>query len=562
MQRASCVARLTSRNASWQIPPANPDSMTRHWSDWFFRGTRHVKRRCMDAGKRGRGSAMRVLFVTSEYAGLAKTGGLGEVSADLPVALQAADVDVRVMIPAYPEVLTRLRVLRHPIAWTGMLPARAGIPACSVGETFSLSGTPLYLVASPELYDRPGTPYGPPDGGDWADNHLRFARLSLAAAEMAQGRGGMNWVPDLVHANDWPGGLAAAYLNWDGSLVPSVMTVHNIGYQGIFGAGQRATLGIPDRAFGIEGVEFHGEISFLKAGIFYSSHVATVSPGYAREITTEALGAGLHGLLRTKTARGQLSGIANGIDESWNPASNTNLTYHFDAGDLDGKRALANDMRETLCLEPSDGPMFGVVSRLVHQKGLDLLAESANDIVDAGGQIAVLGMGDPEVEQMLSGMGRRNRKNIGVLIGYNSVMEHRILGGSDFCLMPSRYEPCGLTQMHAQRYGALPIAHATGGLADTIEDGRTGFLFSDFSSDGLRDACRRAFRAFAEDARLDEMRQAAMARNFSWSDAAMHYRRLYRGLIGPAAPRATTGKAVRPAKEPTTARSRPRTLAA
>ena len=501
---------------------------------------------------------MRVLFVTSEYAGLAKVGGLGEVSVDLPRALQTAGVDVRVMLPAYPDVLAQLRALRHPIEWTGGLPARAGIPACSIGETFSPSGTPLYLIAAPDLYERSGTPYGPPDGGDWPDNHLRFARLSLAAAELAHGRGGINWVPDLVHANDWPGGLAAAYLNWDGSLVPTVMTVHNIGYQGIFNANQRATLGIPDRAFGIEGVEFHGQISFLKAGIFYSSHVATVSPSYAREITTEALGAGLHGLLRTRTARGELSGIANGIDDSWDPASNANLPYHFDAGDLDGKRALANDVREALCLDPSDGPMFGVVSRLVHQKGLDLLAESADDIVEAGGQIAVLGMGDPEVEQMLSGMSRRNRKNIGVLIGYNSAMEHRILGGSDFCLMPSRYEPCGLTQMHAQRYGALPIAHATGGLADTIEDGRTGFLFSDFSSDGLRDACRRAFRAFAEDARLDEMRQAAMARSFSWSDAALHYRRLYRKLIRPVKPRA----AVRVTKQPAIARTRPRSLAA
>jgi starch synthase len=501
---------------------------------------------------------MRVLFVTSEYAGLAKVGGLGEVSADLPRALQTAGVNVRVMLPAYPDVLAQLRSLHHPIEWTGKLPGRAGIPGCTIGETFSASGTPLYLIGAPDLYDRSGGPYGPDDGGDWHDNHLRFARLSLAAAEMAQGRGGLNWVPDLVHANDWPGGLAAAYLNWDGSLVPTVMTVHNIGYQGIFSAGLRATLGIPDRAFGIEGVEFHGEISFLKAGIFYSSHVSTVSPNYAREIATEAFGAGLHGLLQTKTARGQLSGIANGIDESWDPASNTNLTYHFDAGDLDGKRALANDVRETLCLEPSNGPIFGVVSRLVHQKGLDLLAESADDIVDAGGQIAVLGMGDPDVEQMVSGMGRRNRKNIGVLIGYNSIMEHRILGGSDFCLMPSRYEPCGLTQMHAQRYGALPIAHATGGLADTIEDGRTGFLFSDFSSDGLRDACRRAFQAYAEDTRLDAMRQAAMARSFSWSEAAGHYRQLYRTLIGPTTVKAAAGRAARPAISAT----HPRTLAA
>jgi starch synthase len=476
---------------------------------------------------------MRVLFVTSEYAGLAKAGGLGEVSADLPRALQKAGVDIRVIMPAYPEVLDRLRGHGQQIVWKGRLPARAGIAACHIGETVTPMGTPLYLIAAAELFDRPGSPYSRPEGGDWPDNHLRFGRLSLAAAEIAQGRGGLGWVPDLVHANDWPGGLTAAYLNWDGAGVPTVMTLHNIGYQGLCDSGQRDMLGIPDYAFGIDGVEFHGAISFLKAGLFYSDHVTTVSPGYAREITTEAFGAGLHGLMRTRSSRGELSGIANGIDESWDPASNPNLSRHFHAANLDGKRALASSVREVLCLEPSEGPLFGVVSRLVHQKGLDLVAESADHIVESGGQIALLGMGDPDVERMVSRMGRRNRKNIGVLIGYNAAMEHRILGGSDFCLMPSRYEPCGLTQMHAQRYGALPIAHATGGLADTIEDGRTGFLFSEFSNDALWDACGRAFEAFAEEDRLEEMRQAAMARNFSWSEAAAHYRGLYGNLIGP-----------------------------
>jgi starch synthase len=440
------------------------------------------------------------------------------------------------MMPAYPEAMAKLRGYRHEIRWKGKLPRRAGIPECRIGETLTPNGTPLYLVAAPDLYDRPGSPYSRPEGGDWPDNHVRFARLSLAAAEVAQGRGGLGWVPELVHANDWPGGLASAYLNWDGSRIPTVMTVHNIAYQGLCAAAHRATLGIPDHAFGIEGVEFHGSISFLKAGIFYSGHVTTVSPSYAREITSEAFGAGLHGLMRTKSERGEVSGIANGIDESWNPTSSPNLSRHFDATDMDGKRELASSVREVLCLEPSDGPLFGVVSRLVHQKGLDLVAQNADHIVDSGGQIALLGMGDPDVEQMLSGMGRRNRKNIGVLIGFNAAMEHRILGGSDFCLMPSRYEPCGLTQMHAQRYGALPIAHATGGLSDTIEDGRTGFLFSEFSSAALKDACVRAFDAFAEDERLDEMRNAAMSRSFSWTEAADLYRQLYRRLIGPAKP--------------------------
>ncbi len=503
---------------------------------------------------------MRVLFITSECAGLAKAGGLGEVSAGLPKALQKANIDIRLMMPAYPEALARLAHHRIDVSWTGRLPARAGIPACQIGETMTPDGVPLYLVSAPELFKRQGTPYSRPEGGDWPDNPLRFARLSLAAAEVAQGRGGLGWVPDLVHANDWPGGLAAAYLNWDGARVPTVMTVHNIGYQGICDSGLRGLLGIPDYAFGIEGVEFHGAISFLKAGIFYADHVTTVSPSYAREITTEAFGAGLHGLMRTKSARGQVSGIANGIDESWDPANNPILSPNFNATDLDGKRALASNVREVLCLEPSEGPLFGVVSRLVHQKGLDLVAETADHIVDSGGQIALLGMGDPEVEQMLSGMSRRNRKNISVLIGFNTAMEHRILGGSDFCLMPSRYEPCGLTQMHAQRYGALPIAHATGGLSDTIDDGRTGFLFSEFSGEALRDACGRAFEAFAADERLDEMRQAAMAQSFSWSEAATHYRLLYRTLIGPAP--VNRRPRPRPAVRPLVSRVPPDTMAA
>jgi starch synthase len=507
---------------------------------------------------------MRILFVTSEYAGLAKVGGLGEVCADLPRALSGAGEDVRILMPAYPEAVERLKLAGQTIRWTGQLSSRAGIPGCRIGEAFTPEGTPIYLLGAPELYDRPGTVYSRPEGGDWADNHIRFARLSLAAAEIAQGRGGLGWIPDVVHANDWPGGLAAAYLKWDGASTPTVMTVHNIAYQGIVGVDQRAALAIPDHAFRIEGVEFHGAISFLKAGIFYASHVATVSPSYAREITTEAFGAGLHGLMRTRWERGQVSGIANGIDESWDPAVNNHLSRHFDATDLEGKRELANDVREVLCLEPSDGPLFGVVSRLVHQKGLDLVVDCADHIVGSGGQIALLGMGDPDVEQMLSGMSRRNRRNIGVLIGFNEPMHHRILGGSDFCLMPSRFEPCGLTQMHAQRYGALPIAHATGGLADTVEDGRTGFLFSEFSSDALIDACGRAFDTFSEETRLDEMRQAAMARSFSWSAAAEHYANLYRYLIEPtpATTYGTVGRSARTAKKVINSSDVPRPLAA
>jgi starch synthase len=474
-------------------------------------------------------SVIKALFVTSEVAGLAKAGGLGEVSAGLPLALRQRGIDVRILMPAYREVIAKLPC----IDWFGDLPGRAGIPPARLGETRLPDGTILYLVAVPSLFDRRGTPYCTPEGADWLDNDMRFARLSLAAADIAAGLGGLAWLPDIVHANDWPGGLTPAYMRWDGTSIPTVLTIHNIAYQGNFDASQRHQLAIPDAAFGIDGVEFHGRVSFLKAGGYYASHLTTVSPTHATEITTPDQGAGLHGLMQSRAARGQLSGIVNGIDESWDPGSDPHLPHHFDPDDLNGKQANADAVREGLCLRPSEGPLFGIVSRMVHQKGLDLVADAANEIVENGGQIAILGLGDPEIEHMLSRTSRRHRDDIGVLIGFNEPMARRIVAGSDFTLMPSRYEPCGLTQMQAQRYGALPIAHATGGLADTIDDGTTGFLFSTLSSRGLMDACHRAFDAYEDDAQFSEMRRAAMARCFSWAGAAAEYEALYRRLIGP-----------------------------
>jgi starch synthase len=469
-----------------------------------------------------------VLFVTSELAGLAKAGGLGDVSAGLPSALRQRGIDVRILMPAYGEMIPKL----PSIEWSGELPGRAAIPSAGLGTALLADRPTLHLIAAPSLFHRRGTPYCTPDGRDWPDNHLRFARLGLAAADIAAGRAGLDWTPDIVHVNDWPGGLAPAYMRWDGTPIPTVLTIHNIAYQGNFDAAQRHSLGIPDAAFDVNGVEFHGQISFLKAGGFYASHVTTVSPTYAREITTEPFGAGLHGLMAGRRASGQLSGIVNGIDESWDPVSDPNLPHHFDPDHLLGKHANAGVVRTGLCLRASEGPLFGIVSRLVHQKGLDLVAAAADDIVANGGQIAILGLGDPEVEHMLSRTSRRHRDDIGLLIGFNEPMARRIVAGSDFTLMPSRFEPCGLTQMQAQRYGALPIGHATGGLADTIEDGTTGFLFSTLSPDGLMTACHRAFDAFHDGGQLQDMRRAAMARRFGWAAAAADYEALYRRLLG------------------------------
>ena len=471
---------------------------------------------------------MKVLFATSELADFVKTGGLGDVSAGLPRALRRQGADVRVLLPGYPGVLAKCRDLRI----LGSLPGRASIPPCRVGLVRLAGGLTAYVLLAPSLYERRGNPYSRLDGAEWADNDLRFARLALAAAQLAQGLGGLGWQPDLLHVNDWPGALAPAYLRWDNATVPCVLTVHNIAHQGVFSAEHRHALGIPEHAFAINGVEFHGKVSFLKAGLYYADHVCTVSPNYAREITTEGLGAGLHGLTSGLTERGQLSGIVNGIDESWDPSRDPHLPVTFDAEDLRGKWATTETVRVGLCLAPSDGPLFGVVSRLVPQKGLDIVAAAADGIVRKGGQIAILGLGEPATEQMLNKLARSHRENIAVLVGFNEPMARRIIGGSDFCLMPSRYEPCGLTQMQAQRYGTLPIAHATGGLADTIEDGATGFLFSDFSPSGLLAACERAFAVFADKAQLARMRRTAMSRSFGWNARAAEYAQLYCRLTG------------------------------
>ena len=478
---------------------------------------------------------MKVLFVTSEFAGLAKAGGLGDVAAGLPVALRRLGIDVRVLLPAYRSVLAQL----PGIAWAGRIPGRGAIPGCRIGEAQLPNGLVLYVVEAPALYDRDGTPYNTPEGRDWPDNDLRFARLSLAAAEIARGRGRLGWSPDLLHAHDWPSGLAPAYMRWDGTEIPSVMTIHNIAYQGMFPPTQCARLAIPDAAFHVNGIEFYGEASSLKAGVYYADHVTTVSPSYAREIATPPSGGGLHGLIQGRAARGELSGIVNGIDESWDPRRDPYLPHHFDAADLSGKRSCADDVRTTLCLRHSDGPLFGVVSRLVHQKGLDLIAEAAHDIIGLGGQIAILGLGDPDIEHMLSRTARQHRDDLAVLVGFNEQMARRIIAGSDFTLMPSRFEPCGLTQMQAQRCGTLPIAHATGGLVDTIEDGATGFLFSPLSCDGLMGACTRAFDAFDDPEHLAGMRQAAMARRFTWAEPAAEYAALYARLAPAAAVRPT-----------------------
>jgi starch synthase len=391
-------------------------------------------------------------------------------------------------------------------------------------------GLIVYVLLNPALYERDGSPYVDDQGRDWADNHIRFARLGLAAAEIATGDAGIQWRPELVHANDWPAAMAPAYMAWRQASTPSLLTIHNLAYQGLCDMRCASELAIPESACDVDGLEFYGQLSFLKAGIAYAQHVTTVSRRYAREITTPEQGCGLDGLLRAKVQIDQLSGIANGIDESWHPESDPHLLQGFSAGDWAGKRANAEYVQQWLGLD-DDGPLFAVVSRLVQQKGIDLTLQVAEHIVARGGRIGVIGQGEPALEAAMAELGRRHPGRIGVHIGFDESDARRLYAGSDFLLMPSRFEPCGLSQMYAQRYASLPIARCTGGLADTIEDGVNGFLFDAPRADAYRQAIDRALQVFDHPELLEAMRCQAMSAPLYWRQSVQPYDRLFQRLL-------------------------------
>jgi starch synthase len=481
-----------------------------------------------DAGAAERDAATRckLLFVTSEIADFLKVGGLGEVSAGLPRALRRVS-DARVLLPGYRAVLTANPGMRI----VAKLPGVAEIPPCEIGEITTPDGLTMYIVIAGNLFDRNGNAYVDDHAHPWEDNDLRFARLAMAAVELARGVPALNWRPEVLHLNDWPGALAAGYLNWQRVGVPSILTIHNLAYQGLFGRDRLDRLAIPAEAFAMDGVEFHGKISFLKAGIYYASQITTVSGTYAKEITTPEFGCGLDGLLRARSDQGRLTGILNGIDESWDPGTDPHLPHPFDSANWRGKQANAHHLREAFGLAVSRGPLFAVVSRLVHQKGLDLTMAAVESIVRDGGQLVVTGEGEPEVEQALRATAARHPQSIAVKIGYEEGAARRIFAGSDFLLMPSRFEPCGLSQMYAQRFGSLPIAHNTGGLGDTIEDGATGFLFRGATPATFAEAITRAKTVFDRKEDLDAMRRRAMTRPFGWAESVRSYMDVYRRAL-------------------------------
>jgi starch synthase len=388
-------------------------------------------------------------------------------------------------------------------------------------------GLKVYLVMCAELYDRPGSPYADREGHAFDDNDVRFARLSLAAAELAElGVGG--WRPDVTHLNDWPGALTAGYLRWRGARAKTVLTIHNLAHQGLFEPSRLDALAIPGDAFTLEGVEFHGRISFLKAGLNYADEITTVSETYATEIGSPEFGCGLDGLIAKRRAEGRLTGILNGIDKSWDPRADKRCPYLLDAQRWKGR--YADFIRGAFGLSLARAPLFAFIARLAHQKGIDLVIAAAEPIVARGAQLVIIGRGEPEDERAVIELAERFPDAVGARVGFDAREARAVFAGADFLLMPSRFEPCGLSQMFAQRFGALPIAHRTGGLAETVEHLVTGVLFDDATTSSLEEAIDKAFDIYAAPRELQAMRRAAMAKSFDWEQSAARYAALYRRL--------------------------------
>jgi starch synthase len=484
-------------------------------------------------------SALEVLSVASEVFPLIKTGGLADVAGALPAALAPEGVHVRTLLPGYPGVAATLSGGEAVHDYAELF----GGPAKLLGGR--AHGLDLLVLDAPHLYARDGGPYTDAAGRDWADNPLRFAALARAAADIAGG--GPGWRPSVVHAHDWQAGLLPAYLHYDARdgrrRPPCVFTIHNLAFQGQCDAGLLARLGLPPDSYSINGVEYYGAIGYLKAGLLFADRITTVSPGYAAEICLPDSGMGLDGLLRGRADA--LLGILNGLDDVvWNPATDPLLAARFAAGELAGRTRNRAELQARLGLQPDpDALLFGVVSRLTWQKGCDLLAAVVPELLAEGAQLALIGAGDPAMEAALRAAAAGAPGRIGCHFGYDEPLAHLLHGGVDALLVPSRFEPCGLTQLSALRYGAVPVVARVGGLADTVIDANpmalaagvaTGVQFAPVNAEMLEGAIRRTTRLFRDRAAWARLQDRGMACDVSWRDPARRYAALYRELAAAA----------------------------
>lgn len=485
-------------------------------------------------------AALPVLGVASELFPLLKTGGLADVTGALPAALEPHGVAVTTLLPGHPAVLGAVSRPRVLASWDDWFGGRARLLRARHGAL------DLLVLDAAHLYARPGNPYLDTMGRDWPDNALRFAALALAAARIAWGEvPGLE--PALVHLHDWQAALTPAYLHFLGPerrRPPTVLTLHNLAFQGWFDAAAFAHLGLPPEAFAVQGVEYHGGVGFLKAGLKFADAVTTVSPSYAREILGPEGGMGLDGVLRWREAQGYgaVTGIVNGIDtEVWNPAADSHLIDGYSEADLTPRAANRRALEQRFGLAAVDGSMLVcMVSRLTWQKGIDLVAGALDGIVEAGMQLAVLGTGDAALEAALLAGAARHPGRVSVHIGYDERLAHLLHGGADAILVPSRFEPCGLTQLSGLRYGCVPVVSRVGGLADTVIDAThaalaagatTGIKFDDLSARGVLAALRRAQQLHRDPARWLAVQRAGMRTPVGWDASAGGYAALYRRLV-------------------------------
>jgi len=479
---------------------------------------------------------MRILHVAAEIYPLVKTGGLADVVAALPAALVKRGLDVRILLPGLPGILNGMTGL-EPVIQIG--PVFGAAVVTLLCGRLPDSGLAAYVIDAPFLYRREGNTYVGPDGRDWSDNHRRFGLLGWVAAHLASGELDADWRPDVIHAHDWHAGLAPLYVAQNPGLkTATVFTVHNLAFQGRFPNDCLAELALPVGQLAPPGIEFHSGISFMKAALVHSNRITTVSPTYAREIRTAEFGYGLEGVLRDRGT--DLSGILNGVDYSvWNPAD-PDIACAFRADDLAGKHACKLALQVELGLsKAATGPLFVVVSRLFVQKGMDLLLAALPELLGEGAQLAVLGTGDDDLETGFRQAAAANPEHVAVYVGYDEAMAHRFIAGGDVLLVPSRFEPCGLTQLYALRYGTLPLVRRVGGLADTVIDATaenlaadraTGFVFADAVSQAIGKRIRDACALYRDQRTWQQVQRRAMGQDFSWDDSAAHYESLYRSL--------------------------------
>jgi starch synthase len=486
---------------------------------------------------------MRILFISSEVVPFAKTGGLADVSGALPAALARLGHEVRVVMPKYAavdakrweltageEIVVRLAGLdSHFTLWSGRLPN-------------SPSGNPVDcgFLAHEQFFERPGLYQEA--GKDYPDNLQRFSSFSRAVLEVPRV---WRWRPDVVHANDWETALALLYLRThiepEPGVVPpaTLFTIHNLAYMGLSPAEQFSLLGLSPHYFTTETLEFYGQVNLLKAGLLYSTLLNTVSPTYSREIQTPEFGYGLDGLLRLRQR--DLSGVINGVDYGeWNPVRDANLPARYDADDLTGKRACKRALQKGCGLPVKAAPLIGMITRLTQQKGVDLVLEAMDELMQLDLQLVILGSGDPALEQALKQVVARYPNKLSVQLAFDEPLAHRIEAGADCFLMPSKYEPCGLNQLYSLRYGTIPIVRRTGGLADTVVDATpshlaagtaTGVVFESASGRALLHAVQLALSLYRQRSVWAQMVKAAMAADFSWDRSAREYVALYERAI-------------------------------